>query len=495
MHHLRTVLVFLLLSTALTAQVPAKREFRATWIHTVGQTKYASMSQEQMKTYFTGLLDTLQKAGINVVIFQVRPEADAWYRSKLEPWSRYITGEQGKDPGWDPLEYLISECHSRNMELHAWLNPYRARTSLSKPFAANHIYNRHPDWFIPYGDLTWFDPGNPECRIFIKNVVRDIVKRYDIDAIHMDDYFYPYPAGGKDFGDAKSFRTYGFAMGFLPDQKADWRRENVNLLIRDLHQLIHDCKPWVQFGVSPFGIWRNQKTDPKGSNTNGLTNYDGLYADVLTWVKNGWVDYNIPQLYWEIGHKNADYTTLLNWWADNNFGKPLYIGQDVLRTIKPDSLRRNQLYRKMMLAAGRIEISGHCFWPGYELERNAGGICDSLRNTYFKYPALLPANNTNDQIPPKPVFDLRIRKASNGSTQLFWKTEADTAFTDKAFQFVIYRFRKMEEINLDDPRCIVGISNSNTYDIPAWCKGKQVFIVTALDRCHNESTPKTLEVD
>jgi len=494
LHRLRLLYILLFFSTLLSAQVPPKREFRAAWVHTVGQTKYAKMSKPVMQAYFVSLLDSLQHAGINAILFQVRPEADAWYKSQLEPWSRYITGTQGLDPGWDPLAFLVAECHKRNMELHAWLNPYRVRTTLKNPFATSHVFFKHPDWFIQYADLTWFDPGNPECRSFIKDVVRDLVRHYDIDAVHMDDYFYPYPVGGKAFGDDNSFRIYGFAMGFTPDRKADWRRENVNILIRDLHQVIHEIKPWVRFGVSPFGIWRNQKTDSRGSATNGLSNYDDLYADVLTWVQNDWVDYNIPQLYWEIGHRAADYATLLKWWADNNYGKPLYIGQDVIRTMKLDTSGKSQLNRKMMLVAADPRITGHCFWPAYELENNAGHICDSLRENYFKYPALLPADNTYDQQPPKPVEELLWQKSTTGSSILSWKAPAETNELDKAAYFVIYRFKKGADQNLNDPRNILKITRETSYEIPSWIKSKAVFVVTAVDRCHNESEPRSIEI-
>ena len=497
--HMRRLLSTLLFSilisvNVLTAQIPAKRAFRGTWVHTVAQSKYATMTEGQMKTYFNTLLDSLKAIGINAVLFQVRPEADAWYASKLEPWSRYITGTQGKNPGWDPLQFMVEACHKRNMELHAWLNPYRSRVRNSNPLASNHIYFKHPEWFIPFGDLTCFDPGNPACRAFIEEVVNDIVTRYDIDAIHMDDYFYPYPVAGKEFNDDKSFRTYGFAMGFTINQKADWRRENVNILIRNLYANIHKIKPWVQFGVSPFGIWRNQKTDPKGSNTNGLTNYDGLYADVLHWLDKGWVDYNIPQLYWEIGHKSADYTTLLNWWADNARGKALYIGQDVVRTMKPNNSSTAQLSKKMAQSDQRKEIMGQCLWPAYELEKNASGVCDSLRNTYFKYPVLMPANNPFDQIPPSSVYELKMESLANGQRQISWMADITTFELDKPVRFVVYRFAKGSVVNMEDPRHILGITSDSKFILPTWCKGKQTVLVTALDRCWNESLPISIEL-
>ena len=476
------------------AQTPPKREFRGTWVHTVGQGKYAKMSTQEMKNYFTNLLDDFQKSGINVVLFQVRPEADAWYASPYEPWSRYITGEQGKNPGWDPLTFMIKECHKRNIDIHAWLNPYRVRTSPSKVLAPGHVYYKHPEWFVNYGDFIWFDPGNPECRDFIETVVKDIVKRYDIDGIHMDDYFYPYPIVESLFNDSKSFKTYGLDMGFNSNQKADWRRENVNILIKDLHQTIHKIKPWVEFGVSPFGIYRNQKRDPNGSQTNGLSNYDDLFADVTYWLKNGWVDYNIPQLYWEIGHRVADYEILINWWSKNNYGIPLYIGQDVLRTVRPDSLKYSQLYRKMMMASKNAQVSGNCFWPGYELERNTGGIADSLKNIYHKYLALHPADNRFDQTPPKSIRNLVYLKNKDNSLRLSWAAPVAKLEMDKAAYYVIYKFDSLGDINLDDASHIVSVSRETQYSIPRKRFPHKVYVVTAVDRCHNESRGEFIEV-
>ena len=252
------------------------------------------MTPAQMRKDFIRKLNTLQACGINAIIFQVRPEADAFYQSDIEPWSRFFTGEQGRAPegNFDPMAFLIEECHKRNMEFHAWLNPYRASTAGNTRFAASHIYHRHPEWFVTYNKQILFDPGLPECRQFICRVVKDIVSRYDVDAIHMDDYFYPYPAGGAPFPDERSFRKYGVPKGYTEATKGNWRRQNVNTLISELRRTILLTKPWVRFGISPFGIYRNKKSTPdgSGSNTNGLQNYDDLYADVLHWVKQGWID-------------------------------------------------------------------------------------------------------------------------------------------------------------------------------------------------------------
>ena len=331
--------------TSLT-QVPEahpKREFRGVWVQTVGQSRFQQMNSAAMKHYFVQMINKFEAAGINAVIFQIRPEADAFYKSDLEPWSRFFTGKQGKapdDPDFDPLSFLIEECHKRGIELHAWLNPYRAQSNVMNDLAPQHIYWDHPERFLNYGNQLYFDPGLPENRAYIVNVVRDIVSRYDVDAIHMDDYFYPYPIAGQPFPDDNSFITYAASQGFSLNQRGDWRRNNVNLLIQQLKLAIAGTKPWVRFGISPFGIYRNKRStiDGSGSDTNGLQNYDDLYADVKLWVENGWIDYNMPQLYWEIGHNAADYTTLLEWWNANNFKQPLYIGQDLKRSVDANEL-------------------------------------------------------------------------------------------------------------------------------------------------------------
>ena len=232
----------------------AKREFRGAWIQTAFQGEYKDMTPARMKKDFIRKLNYLQACGINAIIFQVRPEADAFYKSDIEPWSRFFTGEQGVAPAgeFDPMAFLIQECHKRNMEFHAWLNPYRASTAGNTRFADSHIYHKHPEWFVTYNKQILFDPGLPESRQFICRVVRDIVGRYDVDAIHMDDYFYPYPAAGMPFPDDNSFRKYGLRKGYSEAQRNDWRRENVNTLIRELKRTILLTKPWVM-DIKLFG--------------------------------------------------------------------------------------------------------------------------------------------------------------------------------------------------------------------------------------------------
>lgn len=406
------VFFLLLMAGGVFAQVQTgsaypKREFRAAWIQSVNG-QFRGMPTEKLKQNLIGQLNSLQKAGINAIIFQVRPEADALYASRLEPWSRFLTGVQGKapEPYWDPMQFMIDECHKRGMEFHAWINPYRTKTTLKSELAPNHVYNIHPEWFVTYGDQLYFDPALPESRRHICMVVSDIVSRYDVDAIHMDDYFYPYPIKGKDFPDDASFARFG--GGF--SNKGDWRRSNVNVLIKKLHETIREIKPWVKFGVSPFGIYRNESSDPLGSKTKGLQNYDDLYADVLLWAREGWIDYNIPQIYWHIGHPVADYETLVKWWARNTENRPLFIGQSVMNTVQnadPKNPSINQLPRKMALQRAYQTIGGSCQWPASAVVENAGKYRDALIAEYHKYPALPPVFDFMDNEAPAKVRKMK----------------------------------------------------------------------------------------
>lgn len=486
------VFFLLLMAGGVFAQVQTgsaypKREFRAAWIQSVNG-QFRGMPTEKLKQNLIGQLNSLQKAGINAIIFQVRPEADALYASRLEPWSRFLTGVQGKapEPYWDPMQFMIDECHKRGMEFHAWINPYRTKTTLKSELAPNHVYNVHPEWFVTYGDQLYFDPALPESRRHICMVVSDIVSRYDVDAIHMDDYFYPYPIKGKDFPDDASFARFG--GGF--SNKGDWRRSNVNVLIKKLHETIREIKPWVKFGVSPFGIYRNESSDPLGSKTKGLQNYDDLYADVLLWAREGWIDYNIPQIYWHIGHPVADYETLVKWWARNTENRPLFIGQSVMNTVQnadPKNLSINQLPRKMALQRAYQTIGGSCQWPASAVVENAGKYRDALIAEYHKYPALPPVFDFMDNEAPAKVRKMKPVWTEDGYI-LFWTAPKYKEEMNRAVQYVVYCFNDKEKVNIDDPSHIVAITRDNFYKLPYEDgKTKYRYVVTALDRLHNES--------
>ena len=486
------LLLALFLATGVGAQIQQqspypKREFRGAWIQAVNG-QFRGIPTEKLKQTLIDQLNSLQGAGINAIIFQVRPEADALYASQLEPWSRFLTGVQGQAPSpyWDPMQFMIDECHKRGMEFHAWINPYRVKTSLKSELSANHLYNIHPEWFVTYNNQLFFDPALPESRRHICMVVADIVSRYVVDAIHMDDYFYPYPAKGMDFPDDASFARYG--GGFT--NRADWRRSNVNILIQKIHETIRGLKPWVKFGISPFGIYRNEKNDPLGSKTNGLQNYDDLYADVLLWARNGWVDYNIPQIYWQIGHPAADYETLVKWWAKNTENRPLFIGQSVMNTIQnadPKNPSMNQLPRKMALERAYQTIGGSCQWPASAVVENAGKYRDALVQEYHKYPALVPVFDFMDDKAPGKVRKVKKVWTEDGY-MLFWTAPKAKDEMDRAVQYVVYRFDDKEKVNIDDASHIVAVTRNNFYKLPYKDgKNKYRYVVTALDRLHNES--------
>ena len=483
-----SILLTWFMAVTLAAQTVApKREFRGAWIQCVNG-QFQGMTPQRMQHVLISQLNTLQQAGINAIIFQVRAEADALYASRFEPWSRFLTGVQGKAPApnWDPLQFMIDECHKRNMELHAWINPYRAKTKGTTALSPIHPYNSHPERFVTYAGQLYFDPGMPENRKYICQIVRDIVNRYDVDAIHMDDYFYPYPNPGEAFPDDVSFARYG--RGYV--NRADWRRDNVNVLMKEIHETVRQCKPWVKFGVSPFGIYRNQKNDPNGSKTNGLQNYDELYADVLMWVNNGWVDYNIPQVYWQIGHPAADYDTLVRWWNKHASARPLFIGQDVERTVKytdPNNSRMHQMPAKMHLQRSMLNVQGSCQWYAAAVVENKGNYCTLLQKEYHRYPALQPLFPfMDDQCPGK------VKKLKDVWTQygpiLCWQAPKYKDPMNKAVKYVVYRFDKKEKINLNDPSKIVTITSREFIELPYHDgKTKYQYVVTALDRLNNES--------
>lgn len=479
-----------LLAAAAVAQSPCpKREFRGAWIQCVNG-QFQGMSPARMQQVLVSQLNALQQAGINALIFQVRAEADALYKSNYEPWSRFLTGVQGRvpSPEWDPMQFMIDECHKRGMEFHAWINPYRAKTKGTTALSPMHPYYQHPERFVMYAGQLYFNPGLPENRKYICKIVRDIVSRYDVDAIHMDDYFYPYPNPGEDFPDQASFAQYG--RGYA--NKADWRRDNVNVLIKEIHETVRACKPWVKFGISPFGIYRNKKNDPNGSDTNGLQNYDDLYADVLMWVNNGWVDYNIPQIYWEIGHPAADYDNLIRWWAKHSANRPLFIGQDVMRTVKKADARnplQHQLPAKMKLQRSLPSVQGSCQWYAAAVVENAGNYRTLLEKDYHRYPALIPASPFMDDEAPGKVKKLKMVWTYEGPV-LFWTAPKAKDEMDKAVQYVVYRFGKKEKVNLEDASHIVGITRDPFWKLPYdEGKVKYKYVVTALDRLHNESKP------
>ena len=475
-----------LLMTALAITAQPKREFRGAWIQCVNG-QFKGIGTKTMQETLTYQLDELQKDGCNVIIFQVRPECDALYQSALEPWSYYLTGQQGlaPQPYWDPLAWMVEQCHKRGMELHAWINPYRAKTKVAHANAVNHVVSQHPERCFEYDGLTLLNPALKENRDYICQVVTDILERYDVDGLHIDDYFYPYPTPGINIPDDAYFRAN--PQGFT--DKDDWRRNNVNLFIEQLWATIRTVKPWVKFGVSPFGIYRNEKSDPNGSKTNGLQNYDQLYADVLLWVKNGWVDYCVPQIYWEIGNKAADYDELIHWWDKYCTKTTLVIGEDVERTVK-----FNQMARKMALHAELPNVKGTVLWYAKAVVDNVGNYGTRLRELYWRNPALQPAMKHIDNKAPKKPRKVQAVDIE-GQKVLFWTAPKGEGWKDAAASYVVYRFNQGDKVTVDDASKIVAITSDTHYEMPRETPGtKCTYAVTALDRMQNESSYKKVKV-
>ena len=397
-------------------------EMRGVWIATVANIDWpskaavgdAQLQQQEMLT----MLDTLQALNFNMIVFQVRPTADALFRSEMEPVSKWLAGKQSfpiSTPNeivnskssnsqlFDPLSFTCAEAHKRGIEVHVWLNPYRVTGGgmTKEDLAPEHVFFRHPDWFVRYGKQWYFNPGLDEVRDWLNRVVADIVERYDVDAIHFDDYFYPYRVAGEEFPDAETFAAY--PRGF--DNIDDWRRNNTNMVIEELNRTIKSRKPWVEFGISPFGVWRNAGTDPvRGSQTKaGVQNYDDLYADILLWLEKGWIDYVAPQLYWEIGKKVADYEILVKWWSENTYGRKLYIGLAPYR-IQTDPKKAaeakgsaaawgvpNEICRQIRMNRENPNVAGSIMYPIHSLMENPLGLQDSLRNELYTEKVATPS--------------------------------------------------------------------------------------------------------
>lgn len=486
---MKKLLIFLLAFLAINVSAQKKREFRGAWIQSVNG-QFQGMGTQKMQQTLTYQLDELQKDGVNAIIFQVRPECDALYQSSIEPWSRFLTGQQGKAPSpyWDPLQWMIEQCHQRGMELHAWINPYRAKTKGTTALATTHVAIQHPERCFDYDGLKILNPGIPENRDYICEVAKDIVARYDVDGIHMDDYFYPYPAAGQIIPDDAQYRLHSNGI----KDRGDWRRYNVDLFIKQFYETVHAVKPWVKVGISPFGIYRNKKNAAIGSNTNGLQNYDDLYADVLMWVNNGWLDYCVPQIYWEIGNKAADYETLIRWWNQYAGARPLFIGEDIERTVKNKDLQnpnQHQQAAKHRLTQQMQNVKGTVLWYAKAAVDNTGNYGTMLRQNYWCHPALQPEMSFIDKVKPGKPRKVKPVWTSDGYI-LFWTAPKSKKWNDEATKYVVYRFAKGEKVNVEDPSKIVTITSNTFYKLP-YTDGrtKYYYVVTALNRLQNESKP------
>ncbi|MDQ0963032.1 uncharacterized lipoprotein YddW (UPF0748 family) [Streptomyces sp. B4I13] len=371
-------------TTGAAAAPPGERratttEMRGMWVATVSNRDWPSrsgLSAAEQRAELIALLDLAVSRRLNTVVLQVRPTADALWPSPYEPWSHVLTGVQGRSPGWDPLGTAVTEAHARGLQLHAWFNPYRVATHDDPArLVASHPARRHPDWVVPFGGRLYYNPGLPEVRAFVQDAILDAVRRYPLDAVHFDDYFYPYPVAGQSFDDEAAYDAHGGDFS----GRAAWRRDNVDRLVLETAARIKAVRPTTQFGISPFGVWRNASTDPRGSGTRALQSYDDIHADTRKWVREGWIDYVVPQLYWNIGLSAADYAELVPWWAEVAKGSRtrLYIGEALYRAGDPTQPAAWQdpaeLSDHLDLAARHPEVRGHVFFAAKDVRTDRIG--------------------------------------------------------------------------------------------------------------------------
>ncbi len=492
-----TILFCLFLFIA-QAQNP-KREFRGAWIATVGNIDYPTsktLTSAQQQAEFIKLLDQHKQAGINAVMVQIRTNGDAFYPSELAPWSEFLTGKQGKtpEPYYDPIAFMIAECRKRGIEFHAWFNPYRAVSNVNTSVLdAKHVAVKHPEWLLAYGNLRVLDPGNPEVIKHVTQVVMEVANKYDIDGVHFDDYFYPYPTTGLTLNDSVTYAKN--PRGIL--KKVDWRRDNVNILVKTISDSLKSAKPWVKFGISPFGIWQNKSSaQPLGSATGGLESYNDIYCDSKIWLQNGWVDYIAPQIYWNIGFTVADFAILVPWWANNAFDRHLYIGHAAYRINASDNTtwqNPTQMPNQIRLNSSNAKVQGSIFYNTNTLNKNLLGFRDSLITKFYKSPSLMPTMAWKDIIAPAAPQNLTTILSNNG-LQLKWnKPTVGTSEIEKIRGYVVYRFANNDAVDITKSEAIRTIIAKDTtafFDAETTPQAlRYTYVITALDRLHNESIP------
>lgn len=502
-NYLLLFITFLILSSTVFSQsVPPKIEMRAAWIATVANLDWPNSptnSTEQQKQQLINLLDQLKSAGVNTIIFQIRTECDALYSSAHEPWSYYLTGTQGNPPMpyYDPLEFAVEEVHKRGMEIHAWFNPYRADRSVgSYPKSASHITNTHPDWVLRFSlptatppvDLKILNPGLKEVRLLTKKIIGDVVSRYDIDGVHMDDYFYPYPPANMTANATfNAFDDSAFAAdprGFT--NKNDWRRDNINLMVQQVYDTIQAIKPYIKFGISPFGIWKNGI--PPG--IVGMDAYNVIYADAMAWLKDQSIDYLTPQLYWPFGG-GQDYAKLQPWWADSvhKYGLHYYPGHAYYRI--PNWTNPSEIPNQIRFDRANPKVHGGVFFRAKNFPENPRGVTDTLKNDLYRYMAILPPMAWKDTIPPNPPQNLVFERLPNGQAAISWDLPQIAPDGDSASRYVVYRFNNsnIQPSDLNNPANIYNVEGRR-FSIPGEPpnpQGPYYFVVTSLDRNYNES--------
>ncbi len=503
---MRTLLLVSLLtlsfgSSALAQPESSKREFRAVWIATVSSLDWPKSSGAvQQQNEFRAYLDVLKESGVNAIFFQVRSEGDALYSSDLEPWSHVLTGTQGQDPGYDPLAFAIEEAHKRGMELHAWLNPFRAEVRAgARTLDASHVSVKHPDWIMTFNgtNIALINPGIPAARDYNASIVADIVRRYDVDGIHFDDYFYPYPSGsfsGVTNEDEPTFAA--FRRGFI--DRGDWRRDNINLFVQQVADTINAINPNVKYGISPFGIWKSGT--PSG--IVGLNAYSTIFADALAWTQARSLDYLTPQLYWNFGG-GQDYAKLAPWWMDQmSGGRHLYPGlgayRDYARTGVPRQIRFNQtsgIQGSVLFRSQNITVDERFAEPGKPVVFDYNPLRDSLQQTLWKHPALPPTMPWKDDIIPNAPTALTHQQTPE-NIRLTWQAPMAASDGDVASWYAVYRFDGAPDLpaDLENAANLLDVVSGDSLaytDRSAERFATYQYVVTALDRTWNESVAAT----
>jgi uncharacterized lipoprotein YddW (UPF0748 family) len=466
---------------------PPRRELRGVWVATVNNLDWPSrpgLSTDQQQAELLAILDRTAALRMNAIVLQVRPEFDALYQSPYEPWSRYLTGRPGRapTPPWDPLAFAVDEAHRRGLELHAWINPYRAAYWRDSLAAATHVSTQRPDLIRPYGQYLWADPGAPDARDAVLRVVRDIVRRYDVDGLHIDDYFYPYPELHNGvriaFPDSATYDAYRRAGGSLT--RADWRRANNDEMVRALYGAVKAEKPWVKVGVSPFGIWR---PGVPPTTTAGLDQHEELFADVRKWLHEGWLDYLAPQLYWPVQPPEQSYPVLLRWWVEENrLGREVWPGLALykLPITGPRKMSADDIVQEIELTRAQPGANGHLLFNARVLMNNVERIAERLGRLYAE-PALVPAMPWLDSVPPaRPTASIAI-EALDASVIRFAPGDAEPAAAWVVQARIAGAWRTTI---LPGPE--------RTHILTGDAARADVLSVTAVDRAGNASAPAIL---
>ena len=473
-----------------------KREFRGAWVTTVMNIDFpsrAGLSHNDLKDEVIQLLDYLQDQRINAIFFQVRPSADAFFKSSYEPASKYLTGKFGEDAMAQPdlLDFVLEECHQRAMECHAWINPFRALASPDS-LTLNEFISRNQNdslTFIQYGKNLYFDPGEPNNRNRVVDIVSELIQNYELDGIHFDDYFYPYKIRGKAFNDTISYLKYGNGLAL-----AEWRRENINDLIKRTSDTLSFYAPLAKFGVSPFGVWRNKSEDPRGSATKaGTTSYDVLYADVLHWMNKNWLDYVAPQLYWPIGYEPADYDKLVRWWNGQSSRCHIYVGHSVFK-VDPKATNRswsdgNELNRQVSMNRSLKNVKGSVFFNTSSLKKNTLGVSDKLRRETFPFYALTPLMPWKLEVKAKVPTQVILKNEVDGIL-IQWEDTNDS----NCAGYVVYRFDGAKVKNLENAvniRKIVSRRKNRFYDRSVQRGKKYTYLISAISKSGFESLKKS----